>query len=245
MKKIVVCGNSHVANLKDAWNESTDRRLPEGISDFEVAGASGRNLTKRFFEAGADHIDIRLELKDEAAEPRLLRIEKNGECIYAFHLFFTQHLISKGEWGKFAPMEVANGSEAPLSTAVLNRMFDSHNRFIMEFIGQVHRLGVPFYVLETPRLFSSGVGRMCRLRNYRREVVGRVEELFRNRWKDALARSGIRLLEIPPECLDGERMMKEEYSNNREGDHFHANVNFGKVVLRQLFEAVESAGARG
>lgn len=223
-KNLFVFGDSHVGAIKKGLENLLESGgVPHDWAIRVLPLVRGGLLPTQFFrtEEGAIRFDARF----------LERIPLDNEpVIYGFSgNAHTTRVVRDIDWSTHAPAAVAS-KEAPISAAMLHEIFWHDQRYMLQLLEAMKKLGMQVFVIEAPHLFRHNAvfGRA------RRQVLLHVDREYRSFFKAELDKRDVPLVAVPQACLDEEGFTLDIYRSPKPRDNHHANALFGEVMLGEI-----------
>ncbi len=229
--QVLVFGDSHTAALRRGQSSiDIDGQWPKTI-ELTVRPLGGGHLsTLPFFVDRGDHAEVTLpEYRREFS-----RIPLEGdaeEVVYGVSApLHPVRVWRSPAWQEFAPVDayVLVNSVAPVSSGMIRRLALADQRFMLDLLALLRRLGRRVFVIEAPRPFRHHPA----LRKTRADVVMRVDTLYRETIRAELDRLGVDVIEIPACCIDSEGFTLERFGHAN--DPHHGNESYGAMVMGEV-----------
>jgi hypothetical protein len=256
-----IIGDSHVAALKQAWDQLSTRY--EGV-DLDIFGSIRQTLN--LLELDGSHLVSR----DKEVKSFLL---KTGGSEYIdldkYDFIFTAGLVVStfqavhlaGEHPTFS-MKRASGmltilSEAAFIETVKDRIKAALGYKIYEMCKIASNARVGMIVTPAPceDMFKLPTGQESVHKSYRAIVEARDEKVVKTLFDQAVAElssDGVTIITQPQETFSSEITTKRKYMSNSSplgnlenfrNDNVHANSDYGSLILTNLFQKLKSDGA--
>lgn len=231
-KKILIFGDSHVAALKAGLDNIEAKGLiPKHIRISVRPLGVGGFLSTRFFEEKNGEIFF----LNEQYRNNISKLPVDEETtLYGFSgNLHTTRVLRNIDWLNYAPFPLRL-EEAPISSALLIKIFEDDQKYLLDFVDSLSRTGKKMFVVEAPhpfrhhRFFSA----------VRNEVISYIDTQYRLYVKKELNKRNIPFLLIPSECLDHEGFMLDRYRHTKKPDGHHANDEYGTIMMYKILQNI-------
>ncbi len=236
--KFFLTGDSHLGALRRALLQSGGEDTGPIAFTLEALGR-GHRLRAPFFADRGDHAEI----LDEDFRKRVRRVPPDGPAFDRIGIsgpLNTARVWRHEDFARFRPHPLGGG--VPVSTGLLRAVVEADVRQTLEFVKVVRR-NVPVFVIESPWPFA----RHPSVARIGAEVVQHVHRWYRAYVMAELESLGVPVVDIDPAWLDDRGFMQERFRNENPRDAYHANAEFGRLMLRRVvdrFAASETPAAR-
>lgn len=233
VKKILIFGDSHVAALKAGLdNIEATGLIPKHIRISVQPLGIGGFLSTRFFEEKNGEIFF----INEQYRNNILKLPVDEETtLYGFSgNLHTTRVLRNIDWLNNAPLPLRL-EETPISSALLLKIFEDDQRYLLDFVDSMSRIGQKIFIIEAPhpfkyhRFFST----------VRKEIIIYIDTQYRLYIKQELTKRNIPFLLIPPECLDHEGFMLDRYKHPKKPDGHHANDEYGITMMHKILQNID------
>lgn len=228
--KFVITGDSHTKSLSDAFEAAPPR------TDIEITCkpvCSGAAFREPFHEVTREGV----RFTDAAYQKRLEILSGSRHFVaspdmrYGLMMgFHTAGIYRDPTWVRHAPSGLAAklGLQA-VSSQVIRAIGLDRQRNVLAFFEALKAAGVNFFAMSAPPPRRS---HPCLRRGISAATLLTVDKLARTACADRLREAGIPILLPPEQTIDPEGFLLPPYEQKEKGDHHHANVTYGAIMLR-------------
>lgn len=227
--KILITGGSHVVALNQGFKQLTrSGEIPEALDiDIRPLGG-GLSVSRKFFCARADHVEItnpKFRTKFQQIPPR----GANYDAIVLGTALYSRPVWNKSDWSIYG-ISGYSKDRIVISDSMLNRTIHDDNKYIIEFLSQLRDLGIQVCVVEGPRPFRHNI----EVKRTGIDLVERIDARYRSLTLETLSREAIPVIEVPDSAIDDRGFMLEKFRHKNPRDKTHGNEDFGVVMMRQI-----------
>lgn len=236
--KVMITGDSHTAALKlgvDMLVAQND--LPQDYQlDVQQLGG-GKSLTMPFFVDKGDFA----EMSQEKHQKRISRLPFSDEQEpYAYYgicgpLHTVRLWRNKDYWQKYTPLTPKKG-QAPISASLLRHIILQDQLYIMQLVGLLKRVGVKVFVIEAPKPYRHHPI----LEVVDPNVITHIDGFYRKVIRECLASKDVPVIDVPSACYGADGFMLETFRHDNPMDGYHANKEFGAIMIKQVIEFLKS-----
>lgn len=237
--KILVTGDSHTAALKlGADRLQAERAIPARVNiDVQQLGG-GMSLTESFFIDKGDHAEM---IRDEHQRRiKRLPVANDQEQYDYYGICGPLHTIrlwrNKEYWQKFTPF-APHGDKAPVSAGLLRYVIEQDQRYILQLVELLKRVGVGVFVVEPPKPYRHH----SILELVDDDVIMYLDKYYRNTIRKKLVAWQVPIVDVPAACYDADGFMLERYRHDNPEDHYHGNVEFGALMINEIVGFVKAS----
>lgn len=238
--KILVTGDSHTGPLQRGI-ELLKREKAACLASAELVVrplGGGHLLPTPFFKTKAG----RIEITQPEFRTRMERYPPPDVADVDFHAIsaplHTARVFRHEQWRDHAL--AGEGAGIPVSDALLRRLVDDDQRYVMAFLQALVELGLRPFAIEGPRPFRhhptvAVVGA---------EKVMRIDRFYRERMRGWLDAQGIPHVDVPADLVDADGFMRDEMAKDVSDAH-HGNERFGARMVEAMVAQMSAAARRG
>ncbi|GHF23677.1 hypothetical protein GCM10017044_17810 [Kordiimonas sediminis] len=237
---ILLAGDSHTTVLKRAHDEL--HPSDPLVSNIKIGPLGpGYKLSRRFFKPHKNRITFNLPMARntflKTTGKQALWFDQN--ILYGFSLRMHSFKISQNPtWLRHAPYELAaEKGKAPISKAAMLEIIKEDIGSTFEFYELLLKNNVPFFTIEGPPLNENI---QVLKRGADKEIILAVDKAHRHYMQSWLCDKGIDIVKAPPAAFTEEGFLKPEYYADREGDVRHANTPYGRLMLQNVLDYLQS-----
>ena len=229
MPGALVFGDSHTAALRRGQQAIEAAGLWPGEIRLTVRPLGGGHLaTEPFFADRAGFAEVTLPEYRRQFD-RLPRAEDPPDTVYGVSaLLHPVRLWRNPAWAEFAPADMALPGSVPVSSGTVRRLALDDQRFMLELVGLLRRLGRRVFAIEAPRPFRHHPA----LKRTPAAVAMRVDLLYRATVRAELGRLGVSVVDVPERCLDPDGFTLAEFG--QPGDQHHGNEAYGTIMMGEV-----------
>ncbi len=236
--KVIITGDSHTAALRSGLDMLMGLDdLPQDLQiDIKQLGGGGGLRTPFFIDRGSY-----AEMTDPTHQKRITRLPVSDEQeSYGYYgICGPLHTIrlwrNKDYWQKYTPF-TSQGGQAPISTSLLRHIVLQDQRYIMQLVGLLKRVGVKVFVIEAPKPYRHHPI----LELVDPNAIIYIDGFYRKVIREHLAELDVPVIDVPNACYDAEGFMLEEFRHDSPTDDYHANKEFGAIMIKQTIEFLKS-----
>jgi len=236
--KIFVTGDSHTAALKTGADLLISQGdVPQDCQiDVQQLGG-GISMTTPFFIDRGDFAEM-------THEKHLRRIKRlpfaDEQQYYDWYgicgpLHATRIWRNKDYWQNYTPF-TPEGGQAPVSASLLRHVVVQEQHYTMQLLELLKRVGVKVFVIEAPKPYKHHP--ILELVN--QDIIAYVDEFYRKVMREWLASKDVPVIDVPGACYDADGFMHEAYRHDNPADGYHANKQFGAVMISEIIGFAKS-----
>lgn len=229
--KLFIAGESHVSALQQGRKLLESKaEWPQSVSLTIRPMGGGHILPTPFFVDRGDYLEItHPEFRENIKQ--LPPMESQGGFDY---FGFSAGLHCARVWRHKDWRQVvlpgASGSGMPVSSSLMNRIFDDDVKYIKQMLEALQRMGKKIFVVEAPYPFRHHKAVM----DGSPSLISTLDRLSRMRMRAWLAERNIPVIAVPAQCIDAEGFMLDCYRSETPDDAHHANAQFGALIMKDM-----------
>jgi hypothetical protein len=229
MKPIVFVGDSHLAAIKLAHDAAPDSRIA-----FRPFGP-GNIVRDNFFSI--DDAKRRIIVRSPHFGNIVLPLHAAPDAVYAVSLpLNTSRILRDYDWRNYVPWNfVRNPWERPLSDEAVSRLIESDAGRAIAFAKALAGLATKVMVIEAPTFFEDAPY----LAQFRLDVCVEIAQRYCNYVIGRLSEAQIDVVRQPTSTLSELGTTKMAYNHKKPKDVHHANVKFGRMMLRKTMRMAD------
>jgi len=233
--RLLITGDSHTGALYRGLKEM---RASGSVSAEIVVRplGGGHLLPTPFFRDAGDHAAV----VDPNYRQAFERLPPEGAGYDAIGLsmpLWPMRLLHQMNWGKWSLSEEIEGRR-PVSHAVFREMVMADQKYVLLLAELLQRCGLEVFAVSAPTLFRDHNS----LKRLPPAHGLKIFQTYRAIICAELDARKVDIIDIPPQCLDDEGFMKQDYRHEDPKDEHHGNAAFGRLMM----QAVEDwAAAKG
>ncbi len=237
MPDILLTGDSHTAALRKGQIAiEAEGRWPEQVR-LSIRPLGGGQLTcEPFFVDRGDHAEITAAAYRRQVQ-RLPMTDDVPGTIYGLSApLHSVRLWRHSAWQSFAPATmVGTVSGTPVSSGMMQRLVLEDQRYVLDLLALLKRLGKRVFVVEAPYPFHHHPA----LRKTSRDLVRYMDQFYRNLIRRELTRLAVPIVAVPNQCVE-DGFMLDLYA--QPGDHHHGNQRYGETMMDEVLAFFDREG---
>ena len=228
--RVVIFGDSHVGALVRGHRQIRDNGKWPADVELLIRGTNGGVFTGEFFVDRGDHVEIVAEKFWGSMKRLPLADDQSRNTVYGICAHYHSARVWRNpQWKHYAPIALAR-NEHPVSEEMVKRMAVDDQRQMLALAAVLNRIGVRTFAIEAPRPFSDHRA----LQLLRKDVIQRVDTIYRKAMRDVLDKLSVPTLGLPAECIAPDGFMDGCFKIDRMGDQHHANSKFGMLMMERM-----------
>ena len=237
MPDILLTGDSHTAALRKGQIAiEAEGRWPERVRLCIRPLGNGQLTCEPFFIDRGDHAEITAASYRRQIQ-RLPMSDDSPDTIYGLSApLHSVRLWRHSAWQSFVPATMAEAlSGTPVSSGLMQRLVLEDQRYVLDLLALLTRLGKRVFVVEAPYPFHHHPA----LRKTSRDLVRYVDGFYRNLVRRELQRLSVPIVAVPDRCVE-DGFMPELYE--QPGDHHHGNQRYGEMMIDEILAFIDRDG---